>query len=467
MATLTIQDCTVIIGLEVHVQLLTKSKVFCGCPNRFNPDSPNSQVCPVCLGLPGSLPVLNAEALDLSIRAGLGMGCEIADITKWDRKQYFYPDLPKGYQISQYDQPVCGRGRFTFETPSGSQVVRITRAHLEEDAGKNTHEAGGDSRVDLNRAGTPLLEIVTEPDLRSAADAKAFLAELRLLMQYLEVSDCNMQEGSLRCDANVNLSIPVDDDDEVVTPICEVKNLNSFRGVEQAIQFETKRQFEEWKRTGLQIDSPGAMKVTRGFDADRGVTLPQREKEGEADYRYFPDPDLLPVEISASHRQRIADTVCERPADRRRRYVLEHKLSDYDAGVLIESGRPTADYFEEVVARCQDAKIAANWVTQEIARELKERSLTIEQFPVPPAVTGEIIRRVCEKQLSNKAGRDVLTHLLNRGDASAADVDRAVETLGLATAGDDSAMEETAAELIAANGGIVASGRHDPTVSGN
>ena len=447
-------EVELIIGLEVHVQLLTQSKVFCGCPNRFNPDAPNTQTCPVCLGLPGSLPVLNAEAVDLSIRAGLGMGCEIAAVTKWDRKQYFYPDLPKGYQISQYDLPVVGRGSFAFDTPEGSKLVRITRAHLEEDAGKNTHAAGGDSRVDLNRAGTPLLEIVTEPDLRSSHDAKAFLQELRLLMRYLGVSDCNMQEGSLRCDANVNLRIATKDG-EAVTPICEVKNLNTFRGVEQAIEYEKKRQLQEFAKTGLTIDSEDATKVTRGFDAERGVTLPQREKEGEADYRYFPDPDLLPVELTADHRRRIEATVCERPADRRRRYVSELKLSDYDAGVLIEAGRETADYFEAAAAACEDAKLAANWVTQDVAREVNERGLSVADFPVPAETLGEILRRVSKKELANKGAREVFAAVLDRGGVKPSGVDAIVEELGLG-ASDDDQIEETARELVEANPKVVA-----------
>ena len=443
----------VVIGLEVHVQLLTQSKVFCGCPNRFNPDEPNTQVCPTCLGLPGSLPVLNAEALDLSIRAGLGLGCEIAEVTKWDRKQYFYPDLPKGYQISQYDLPVCGPGEVTFDSGGERKTVGITRAHLEEDAGKSTH-GGGQSRVDLNRAGTPLLEIVTEPDLRSAADARVFLTELRLLMRYLGVSDCNMQEGSLRCDANVNLRIPESlhgrGGGTAVTPIVEVKNLNTFRGVEQAIEHETRRQRDEFKRTGLRIDSPGALKTTRGFDAERGVTTPQREKEGEADYRYFPDPDLLPVPITDSHRSRIERTLCELPAERRRRYVVDLGLSDYDAGVIIESGRETADYFEAVVAAGADAKAAANWTTQDVAREINERGLAVEDFPVGPATLGEILRLVKAKELANKGAREVFAVLLDRGESQPADVAAVVAELGL-TADDDSALEETARELVAAN----------------
>lgn len=447
-----------IIGLEVHVQLQTQTKVFCGCPNKFNPDEPNTQVCPVCLGLPGSLPVLNDEAIDLSIRAGLGMGCEIADITKWDRKQYFYPDLPKGYQTSQYDMPICGPGEFSFDVPTDdggfeARTIRINRAHLEEDAGKNQHGGpGGTSRVDLNRAGTPLLEIVTEPDFRSSAEAKAFLTELRLLMRYLGVSDCNMQEGSLRCDANINLKLPSNSGELVATPIVEVKNLNSFRGVEQAIGYEAKRQAEEFARTGLTIDQ--APKTTRGFNLDTGVTTEQREKEGEADYRYFPCPDLLPVKISTERLGAVQETVCERPADRRHRFVTKMGLSEYDAGVLIDAGRDTADYFETVAEVCGDVKPAANWVTQDVARELNDRGCEIRDFSIDADTMGELLRRVVDGDLANKGAREVFGHLLTQDRVSsrvtAADIDRAIEKLGLAPA-EDGAIEAIADAVIAAN----------------
>lgn len=443
-----------IIGLEVHVQLQTQTKVFCGCPNKFNPDNPNTQVCPVCLGLPGSLPVLNDEAVNLSIRAGLGMGCEIAEVTKWDRKQYFYPDLPKGYQTSQYDMPICGAGEFTFDVPGDdgdvvSKTIRINRAHLEEDAGKNQHGGpGGTSRVDLNRAGTPLLEIVTEPDFRSAAEAKAFLTELRLLMRYLGVSDCNMQEGSLRCDANINLKLPSDTGELVATPIVEVKNLNSFRGVEQAILFEEKRQAEQFARTGLTIDK--APKTTRGFNLDTGVTTEQREKEGEADYRYFPCPDLLPVKITSDRLTAVRDTVCERPADRRHRFVNELGLGAYDAGVIVDAGRETADYFETVAKLCGDAKSAANWVTQDVARELNERGVQIVEFPVSADTLGEMLRLVVAGDLANKGAREVFAHLLEQDASTPGDVAKAIDTLGLAPA-DSGELEGIIDSVIAAN----------------
>ncbi len=321
-------NATLIVGLEVHVQLLTRTKLFCGCVNRFNPDHPNTQTCPVCLGLPGSLPVMNRRAFELALEIGLALNCEIAPFTKWDRKQYYYPDLPKAYQISQYDLPFSHDGWLEVEVPAGKNTepetrrVRIIRAHLEEDAGKNIHDEtgrGGDSRVDLNRCGTPLVEIVSQPDIRSPQEAKAFLEELRLMLTYLGVSDCNMQEGSLRCDANVNLHIPGEDGNTVATPIVEIKNLNSFRGVEAAIEFEAQRQWDEYQKTGRKLGDAGGEKETRGWDANRNITFSQRGKEEASDYRYFPDPDLMPVTVTADKIESVKDSLCELPAARRQR----------------------------------------------------------------------------------------------------------------------------------------------------
>ena len=433
----------VIVGLEVHVQLLTESKVFCGCPNRFDPDNPNTNVCPVCLGLPGALPVINEEAIRLSVRAGLGMRCQIARYTKWDRKQYHYPDLPKGFQTSQYDLPVVGRGTFVFDGSDGKSEIRITRAHLEEDAGKNIHAAGG-SQVDLNRAGTPLLEIVTEPDLRSGAEAKLFLQELRLLLRYLDISDCNMQEGSLRCDANVNLLVSGRGEEEA-TPIAEIKNLNSFRSVEAAIDYEAGRQWREYQKTGLTVET--GTKQTRGFDADTGRTTPQREKEAEADYRYFPCPDLLPVTLDDAAIELEEESLPERPAERRRRFVSDLRLNDYDAGVLVEAGRGVSDYFEEaaaaIVETTGEAKPAANWVTQEVLRELKGRR--IEEFAVPSGVLGDLVRRVEARELSSKAAREVFETLLAQGESgeklTKKSIDRVVDEKGLAAVGGGAQLE--------------------------
>src|SRR5438270_804653 len=286
-----------VIGLEVHVQLLTRTKLFCGCSTRFGLP-PNSATCPVCIGLPGVLPVMNRRAFELALRAALALNCRVAPFTKWDRKNYYYPDLPKNYQISQYDLPFSHDGWLEIETAAGPKRVGIIRAHMEEDAGKLLHDehGRGDSRVDLNRTGTPLVEIVSKPDMTAPEEARAYLEELRLLLRELEVSDCEMQEGSLRCDANVNIHIPQSDGTVAATPIVEVKNLNSFRAVERAIKYEAQRQFEEFQKTGKKLGE--VSKATAGWNEARGVTVVQRRKEEASDYRYFPEPDLVPVVVS-------------------------------------------------------------------------------------------------------------------------------------------------------------------------
>lgn len=458
----------IIIGLEVHVQLQTQTKIFCGCSTAFSPDRPNVQTCPVCLGLPGALPVLNAHGFDLAVKTALGLNCEIARFTKWDRKQYFYPDLPKGYQISQYDLPfsfdghvdvvVGNTGDRRQEAGGGSQKpearsqkednptgadstspssshtssmfstsyptsyirrVRILRAHMEEDAGKNMHDESGrgrDSQVDLNRAGTPLVEIVTQPDMRSAAEARRFLEELKLLLTYLEVSDCNMQEGSLRCDANVNLHVHQPDGSKIPTPIVEVKNLNSFRFTEQAIEFEVARQWDEFQKTGIRMGAKGGHKSTRGFNPNSGTTYVLREKEEAADYRYFPDPDLVPVIVSDEKLAVIRSSMCERPASRRERFQTEFGLTPYDASVLIDQGRAMADYFEEVAKSCGDGKQAANWITQDVLREMNQREQTIRQFAIPAPVLAALLERINKKQITIKSARDVFLTLLGNAD---------------------------------------------------
>ncbi|MCA8997365.1 MAG: Asp-tRNA(Asn)/Glu-tRNA(Gln) amidotransferase subunit GatB [Planctomycetaceae bacterium] len=444
---------TPIIGLEVHVQLLTKTKIFCGCPNKFNPEHPNTQTCPVCLGMPGSLPVMNEEAFRLSLITALALNCEIAPFTKWDRKQYYYPDLPKGYQISQYDLPFSHSGWLEATTAEGDlRKVRIRRAHLEEDAGKNIHDEsgrGGDSQVDLNRAGTPLLEIVTEPDIRSAVESKSFLEELYLLLTFIGVSDCNMQEGSLRCDANVNLKF----DDGIATPIVEVKNLNTFRGVEAAVDFEIQRQLDEFQKTGRKLGDPGVEKETRGWDAQRNITLAQRGKEEAADYRYFPDPDLLPVTVSAHVVAEIKSHLCEPPSQRKRRFQKEMALSEYDADVIVNRGREFADYFELVASTCDDAKQAANWVTQDVLREMNDRRLNVEEFPIGAEVLGTVLKRVSEKTITIKSAREVFVALLEDADedreVTVSRVDHLIDDRGLKVVSDTGALDAAIAAAVA------------------
>lgn len=386
-------DYRIVIGLEVHVQLLTRTKLFCGCSTKFGLP-PNSATCPVCIGMPGVLPVMNRRAFDLALKAALALDCRIATFTKWDRKNYYYPDLPKNYQISQYDLPFSEEGSLEIETPAGAKRIGIIRVHLEEDAGKMLHDergGGKNSLVDLNRAGTPLLEIVSKPELENPEDAKAYLEELRLLLRELEVSDCEMQEGSLRCDANVNIHIPQPGSSHVATPIVEVKNLNSFRAVERAIKYEAQRQFEEFKKTGKKFGE--APKATAGWDEGRGVTVIQRRKEEASDYRYFPEPDLAPIVVDAPWLERTRASMGELPAAQRQRLVATHGLSEYDAGVLTRQGRAVVAYFEEVAKASGDAKAAANWVINKCLQWFKtQKGPGAGPLPIQSANLAELIR---------------------------------------------------------------------------
>ncbi|WP_339730002.1 Asp-tRNA(Asn)/Glu-tRNA(Gln) amidotransferase subunit GatB [uncultured Gimesia sp.] len=455
-------DYTVIIGLEVHVQLQTKTKLFCGCSTKFNPDHPNTQTCPVCLGLPGALPVLNREAFHLGMKTGLAINCEIPAFTKWDRKQYYYPDLPKAYQISQYDLPMSQNGWLEIEIDPETREkkkIGIIRAHLEEDAGKNSHDESGrgqDSKVDLNRCGTPLIEIVSEPDLRTAQEARTYLEELKLLLTYIDVSDCNMQEGSLRCDANVNLHVHQENGDTVPTTIVEIKNLNSFRGVEQAIEYEVQRQWKEWQQTGLAMEKMS--KETRGWDADRGITLEQRGKEDAADYRYFPDPDLAPVTVTDAEREHVANELCERPAQRRARFEESYQLSAYDAAVIIDQGMAVADYFETVAEGCDNGKQAANWVTQDVLRELNDRGVEISEFPIQPKVLAALLQKVNAEELTIKSGRTVFQELLNHSDGipGVEQIQSIVDDKGLALVSDTGELDSIVQAVVDKNAKAVA-----------
>lgn len=443
----------IVIGLEVHVQLSTETKLFCSCSTAFGAP-PNTQVCPVCLGLPGALPVLNERAVELAIRTGVALNCQIASQTKWDRKNYFYPDLPKGYQISQFDQPICGPGYLDFPDPDreGELLrVRLVRAHLEEDAGKSMHdEAAGkaDSRIDLNRTGTPLLEIVSEPDLSSAQAAKSFLTELRLLLTYLGVSDCNMQEGSLRADANVNLHLE-QDGRKIATPIVEVKNLNSFRAVERALQYETQRQYDAWKKTGQEKGQ--APKQTRGWDDATGVTVPQREKEESSDYRYFPDPDLVPLHISSEQLSLARSQLGKLPATLRAELEAVHELKPYDADVIVSQGKGMVDYFQRSVSIGGVAKRVSSWIQQDVMRTLKETGANIEQFPITPERLAELLRAIEAGEIDNSRGKDVFQYWL---DNPHSDLSTARDALGISQV-DQGEMETLCRELLAENPKVV------------
>jgi aspartyl-tRNA(Asn)/glutamyl-tRNA(Gln) amidotransferase subunit B len=446
-------DYTIVIGLEVHVQLLTRSKLFCGCSTQFGL-RPNSATCPVCIGLPGVLPVMNRRAFDLALKAALALNCQIASFTKWDRKNYYYPDLPKNYQISQYDLPFSHDGWLEIERAAGGpRRIGIIRVHLEEDAGKSLHDesgGGGQSRVDLNRAGTSLLEIVSRPDIESPEEARAYLEEIRLLLRELEVSDCEMQEGSLRCDANINLHVPRPDGSVAATPIVEVKNLNSIGAVERAMRYEAQRQFEEFQSTGKKLgDVP---KATAGWDEERRMTRVQRRKEEASDYRYFPEPDLVPVTVSEARLNEIRSSLGELPAAQRLRLQSQYGLSAYDAGVISRQGRAFVSFYEDIVARGGDAKEASNWTTNEVLQALNERKITIQEFPVPSPALAELITEIKTTGLNKQRSREVFAEMLGTGTTAKQAMDR----LGIKVIGDEGALVEIIRRAIAANPKAVA-----------
>jgi aspartyl-tRNA(Asn)/glutamyl-tRNA(Gln) amidotransferase subunit B len=437
----------IVIGLEVHVQLLTKTKLFCGCSTQFGLP-PNSATCPVCIGLPGVLPVMNRRAFDLALRAALALNCQIASFTKWDRKNYYYPDLPKNYQISQYDLPFSHDGWLEIETAAGVKRVGIIRVHLEEDAGKMLHDehgTGNDSLVDLNRAGTPLLEIVSQPDLSSPEEAKAYLEEIRLLLREIGVSDCEMQEGSLRCDANVNVHIPQPDGSLLKTPIVEVKNLNSFRAVERAMKYEAQRQYEEALRDG-NYRLGQVSKATAGWDENRGVTNIQRRKEEASDYRYFPEPDLVPVVVDPVWLEKARAEMGELPSAQRVRLIEQYSLSPYDAGVLTQQGRTMVAYFEEVARRSGDAKAACNWITNQVLATLKEQKVEIDKF----ALTAERLAELIAEQKAIGLNKQMAGEVYNRMLESGHGAKQAMAGLGI-KATDSGALVEIVRRAIAAN----------------
>jgi aspartyl-tRNA(Asn)/glutamyl-tRNA(Gln) amidotransferase subunit B len=442
----------IVIGLEVHVQLLTQTKLFCGCSTQFGLP-PNSATCPICIGMPGVLPVLNRRAFDLALKAALALNCTIAPFTKWDRKNYYYPDLPKNYQISQYDLPFSHDGWLEIETPDGTRRIGIIRVHLEEDAGKMLHDekgGGRDSLVDLNRAGTPLLEVVSQPDLQSPEQARVYLEELRLLLLELEISDCEMQEGSLRCDANVNLHVPLPDGSVAATPIVEVKNLNSFRAVERALKYEAERQYAKFQQDGKRLGQEP--KLTAGWDDARGITLVQRRKEEASDYRYFPEPDLVPVIVEDTLRESVRAGLGELPAARRARLQSQYALSAYDAGVLTCQGRTFTAYFEETARLCGDAKAASNWVTNEVLKTLNERRVVITEFPVSATALAELIREVQSTGLNMQRAREVYAAMLSGGVSAR----EAIAKLGFKVVADESQLRTMIQRAIAENPRAVA-----------
>ena len=428
----------VIIGLEVHVQLNTRTKIFCSCATSFA-DEQNTHTCPVCLGLPGALPVLNREAVRKAMMFGNAIEATVHEKSVFNRKNYFYPDLPKGYQISQFEIPIVEGGHLMIDFDDGSQKrIGITRAHLEEDAGKNMHE-GDHSLVDLNRAGTPLLEIVSEPDMRSADEAVRYLKKLHAIVRYLGISDANMQEGSFRCD--VNVSIRPKGDEKLYTRV-EIKNMNSFKFIHQAIDYEVERQIEAWE-DGVYDEE--VWQETRLFDPNRGETRSMRGKEDSADYRYFPEPDLLPVVLDEELIE-SARHIPEMPDEKRTRYVEAFGLRPYDAAVITAEVE-TARYFEETVEAGADPKEAAKWLTVEMPARLKG-GMGVDEAPVRPAQLAAIILRIKDGTISGKAAKDVLDYLFEH---EGADVDDAIEKLGLKQVSDDGAILAMIDEVLAAN----------------
>jgi len=435
-----------VIGLEVHVQLLTRTKIFCGCSTRFG-DPPNTNVCPVCLGLPGTLPVLNKRAVEMGMRASLALNCTVHDHSRFARKNYFYPDLPKGYQISQYELPLATNGHLEIEVAGlpaqagARKRIGITRLHLEEDAAKNLHEGFSQSAtkayIDYNRCGTPLSEIVSEPDMRTPEEAYAYLTTLRRILLYTGVSDVNMEEGSLRCDANV--SVRLRGAKEFGTKV-EVKNLNSFRYLQKALEFEIERHIAV-------LESGGRIsQETRLWNQAEGHTVSMRSKEKAHDYRYFPEPDLLPVHISSAWREEVRRTLPELPEAKRARFVSAYGITPYDAEVLTSS-QAMADYFESVVKAGAPGKASANWMQTELLRGLKDSGKEIDASPISPAALAELVKLIESGQITGAIGKKVFATMFESG-RSAAEI---VAGEGLAAHVSDATIEQAAREVIAKN----------------
>ncbi len=426
-----------VIGLEVHVELHTKSKIFCGCSTSFGAP-PNTHACPVCLGHPGVLPVLNRQAVEYAMKAAMAINCEIAEWCKFDRKNYFYPDSPKAYQISQFDQPIGQNGWIDIEVDGKTKRIGITRLHLEEDAGKLTHIDGGlGSLVDLNRVGTPLVEIVSEPDIRSPEEAKAYLEKLRAIMQYCDVSDVKMEEGSLRCDANVSIR-PYGQ--EKFGTRAELKNMNSFRGVQRGLEYEELRQADI-------LDGGGeVVQETRRWDESQGKTFSMRGKEEAHDYRYFPDPDLVRLHIDDEWKARVRASIPELPDARQARYIEQYGLSSYDAGVLTASMR-LADFFEESLKHTSDAKASANWIMGDLLGYLNANNLELDAVKITGQGLGEMIQLIEKGTISTKIAKTVFKSMLESGKSPR----KIVEEQGLVQISDEGAILAIVDSVIAAN----------------
>jgi aspartyl-tRNA(Asn)/glutamyl-tRNA(Gln) amidotransferase subunit B len=430
----------VVIGLEVHVQLGTKTKIFCGCPISFGAE-PNTNVCPVCLGLPGALPVLSRQAVEFAMDAAIALHCRVNPFSRFARKNYFYPDLPKGYQISQYDQPLAEHGYLDIHVNAESKRIGVTRVHMEDDAGKSIHDGFKDSDrytyVDLNRSGTPLIEIVSEPDIRSADEAYAYLTEMKQVLQYVGVSECDMEKGQLRCDANVSVRLW---GAEKFGTKAEVKNVNSFRFVKQALEYERRRQVEL-------IESGGKVaQETRLFNPDTGQTVSMRSKEHAHDYRYFPEPDLVPLRISDHWLHEVKSRLPELPVDRRARFVKEYGLREYDAQVLTLT-REIGDYFEAAAKTSGDGRATANWVVGDLMGLLKAAGIEVQESPVSAVHLGELVALINKGELTGKLAKEILPKMFETGDAAGVIMERE----GLKQISDSGALEKIIDEVLAAN----------------
>jgi len=433
-------DYEIVIGLEVHTELKTESKIFCGCSTKFGAGQ-NTNVCPVCLGLPGVLPVLNARVLEFAVRTGLALNCRILPFSKFDRKNYYYPDLPKNFQTSQYDLPIAVDGYLDIELDGQTKRIGITRVHMEEDAGKLIHSGSITKSeyalVDYNRTGVPLLEIVSEPDIRSAEEAKAYLEKIKAILQYIDVSDCKMEEGSLRCDANISLR-PAG-----TTPLgtkAEIKNLNSFKAVQKGLEYEAERQAEVLGEGGKIVQE------TRTWDDARGITLSLRSKEQAHDYRYFPEPDLVPIVADPNWVEEIRRSLPELPDARQARLTKEHALSAYDAGVITAS-KAMADYFDATVAAGADAKAAANWLMGEVSKQLNSAGQSIEDSPVAPEKLAGLISLLDKGTISGKIAKTVFEAMWTSGKNAAV----IVKEQGLVQISDEGEIVAVVEAVIAAN----------------
>ncbi|UCD84570.1 MAG: Asp-tRNA(Asn)/Glu-tRNA(Gln) amidotransferase subunit GatB [Deltaproteobacteria bacterium] len=428
-----------VIGLEVHAQLLTDSKIFCGCSTRFGAE-PNHNTCPVCLGMPGVLPVLNKKVVDYALRTALATNCQIAPYSIFARKNYFYPDLPKGYQISQYEKPLAEKGWVDIEVEEGERRIGITRIHLEEDAGKLIHEEGARgafSYVDFNRTGVPLIEIVSEPDIRSPEEASEYLRSLRDILRYLEVCDGNMEEGSFRCDANVSIR---QRGEKGMGVKAEVKNMNSFRFVQRALEYEISRQ------KGVLEEGGKIIQETRLWEESRGVTISMRGKEEAHDYRYFPEPDLIPLKIDPSWIERIKETLPELPGERKERFIREYQLPPDDAG-LLTGNKALADYYEKCVKLYNKTKIVSNWIMGEVSAKLKSKELEIEQCPVTPEMLTGMLKLVDKGTISGKIAKDVFNQIWESGKSA----EEIVEEKGLVQVSDAAEIEQIVDKVLADN----------------